>query len=213
MKKMITFICMSLLSLCLCVPAMAAASSPGTDVKPEEGTIVKGDGTTVDITDPEELKEYLDIREPSAAPETVEDYVTMNSFDVTLPSDVASAEVTLYVPGVKKGDVVMVRIFVDGQWVNVEAVVVDDNKVKVKLLHSGTVEILKLSSGQQPGDDPGDKPGSGDGTGSGTSSGGNTSATSPKTGEGAAFPAACILAVVAGGVALAAGYKAKKISE
>lgn len=213
MNKIIKLISAFLLSMALIVPISAASLSPEKEVVPEEGTITNKDGTKIDITDPDKLKEYLNIKEPSVEPERINGYAAISSFDVTLPPEAASAKVILHVPGVKKGDVVMVRIYVDGQWVNVEAIVIDDDKVQVTIEHSGTIEILKKTSSSSSGTDTpviNNNGSSSNGTGT---DGRNTSSVSPKTGEGNAFNIACILAVSFGILALMAGIKAKKISE
>lgn len=211
MKKIINLMTVVLLFIILIVPISAASLSPEKEVVPEEGTITNKDGTKIDITDPEKLKEYLNIKEPSVEPERVSGYAALNSFDVTLPPEAASAKIILHVPGVKKGDVVMVRIYVDGQWVNVEAIVIDDDKVQVTIEHSGTIEILKKTSSSGSGTDT--PVINNNGSSSTGTDGRNTSSVSPKTGEGNLFNIACILAVSFGILALMAGIKAKKISE
>lgn len=212
MNKITKLITTILLSTLLINPVSAAAPSPEKQVIPQEGTITKTDGTTVDISDPEELKEYLNIKEPSVAPERVSGYAAINSFDVTLPAEAASAEVILHVPGVKKGDTVMVRIYVDGRWVNVEAIVIDDNKVKVTIEHSGTIEILKKNTPTGSGTDTPVINNPGSSSNGSTTGGHNTSSISPKTGEGNTYPMACTLAVIFGIVAIVSAIKAKKIS-
>lgn len=209
MKKITAMLTAILLCLAMCIQVMAAdVMSPVEDVIALEGTITLSDGTVINVTDPETMKQYLTIVPAENAAEPVEGYTTLKTFDVKFSANVSSADVVLYVPGVKAGDTITVRMLIDGQWVTVEAVVIGDNKIRVKIPGSGTMQVLKKeSSGSNttPGDNTGNT--------SGNTTGSNTSSTSPKTGENSAFPMACAAFAVFAVVALTAGYKAKKISE
>lgn len=199
MKKITCFLVAVAMMLSMTISAMAAAPSPGTEVKPNGGEIVLVDGTVIQVDNPDEMAEFIQITKSEVKPETMDGYTNLSTIDVKLADNVDSMKVILYVPGVKKGDTIIVRMLVDGQWMNVEAVVIDDNKVQVTLTKSGTLAILKESTG------------TGAGTGTGDSqSGGNTSSTSPKTGESNAFPMAYTAVAVLGAAAVFAGYKAKK---
>lgn len=199
MKKITCFLVAVAMMLSMTISAMAAAPSPGTEVKPNGGEIVLVDGTVIQVDNPDEMAEFIQITKSEVKPETMDGYTNLSTIDVKLADNVDSMKVILYVPGVKKGDTIIVRMLVDGQWMNVEAVVIDDNKVQVTLTKSGTLAILKESTG------------TGAGTGTGDSqSGENTSSTSPKTGESNAFPMAYTAVAVLGAAAVFAGYKAKK---
>lgn len=199
MKKITCFLVAVAMMLSMTISAMAAAPSPGTEVKPNGGEIVLVDGTVIQVDNPDEMAEFIQITKSEVKPETMDGYTNLSTIDVKLADNVDSMKVILYVPGVKKGDTIIVRMLVDGQWMNVEAVVIDDNKVQVTLTKSGTLAILKESTG------------TGAGTGAGDSqSGENTSSTSPKTGESNAFPMAYTAVAVLGAAAVFAGYKAKK---
>lgn len=199
MKKITRFLVAVAMMLSMTISAMAAAPSPGTEVKPNGGEIVLVDGTVIQVDNPDEMAEFIQITKSEVKPETMDGYTNLSTIDVKLADNVDSMKVILYVPGVKKGDTIIVRMLVDGQWMNVEAVVIDDNKVQVTLTKSGTLAILKESTG------------TGAGTGTGDSqSGENTSSTSPKTGESNAFPMAYTAVAVLGAAAVFAGYKAKK---
>lgn len=199
MKKITCFLVAVAMMLSMTISAMAAAPSPGTEVKPNGGEIVLEDGTVIQVDNPDEMAEFIQITKSEVKPETMDGYTNLSTIDVKLADNVDSMKVILYVPGVKKGDTIIVRMLVDGQWMNVEAVVIDDNKVQVTLTKSGTLAILKESTG------------TGAGTGTGDSqSGENTSSTSPKTGESNAFPMAYTAVAVLGAAAVFAGYKAKK---
>lgn len=181
-----------LLIFSLTVPVMAVPS-PDKDVTGVEVNVIMKDGSTMELTNSAEINAYLNVRSASVKASAMKGYSALTSFDVTLPEEAESAEVTFHVPGVKKGDTVMVKMYVNGEWIEVEATVVDDNMVKVLIKNSGTIAIYVK-----------DKEGA---------SAGNGSGTSPKTGEGAAFPAACTMAVLFGVIACIAGYKARRISE
>lgn len=199
MKKITCFLVAVAMMLSMTISAMAAAPSPGTEVKPNGGEIVLEDGTVIQVDNPDEMAEFIQTTESEVKPETMDGHTNLSTIDVKLADNVDSMKVILYVPGVKKGDTIIVRMLVDGQWMNVEAVVIDDNKVQVTLTKSGTLAILKESTG------------TGAGTGTGDSqSGENTSSTSPKTGESNAFPMAYTAVAVLGAAAVFAGYKAKK---
>ena len=109
---------------------------------------------------------------------------------------ITSADVILHVPGVKIGDTILVRILVNGQWVDVEAEVVGDDQIRVKLTQAGTIEIQKATGSNGGGGD--------------NAQGSNTSSKSPKTGETSALPAAYAVFAVCGVAAVAAGMKLRK---
>lgn len=224
MKKFISVLTALALVCMACTTVMAAAiSSPMKVVIPEEGTVTTVDGETINVNNPEEMKKYLEVQDTDKSAEEVSGYSPLTVFDVKFHG-ITSAETILYVPGVKKGDKIIVRMYANGKWIDVEAEVIEDNKVKVKLLQEGTLEILKASSnngGNNGGNGNGtDKPGnntdnSGNNTngnngtnGSGSAHGSNTSAKSPKTGETNALPAAY---AVFAGCALAAGTAGMKL--
>lgn len=207
MKKLSRFLVAVVMMLCMTVSVMAAAPSPGIDVRPEGGNVVLEDGTVVDVNDPEELSKYVQVTDPTREPEKLDGHTNLGTVDIILSSGVGSAKITLYVPGVKKGDTVVVRIFINGQWVNVDAVVIDDNKVQVTVSESGTLEILKVNTGSGSGTGSDSETGSGD-----QKPGENGSSTSPKTGESNALPAAYAVFAVLGVTAVMAGYKAKKLN-
>lgn len=202
MKKWLSLIVGVILTVCMSVSVMAAQPSPGTDVRPEEGEIILEDGTVLDITDPDELAKYIIITDPSREPEKIPGNSTLKVFDVIVSENVSSAEVVLHVPGVKMGDTVIVKMFVDGKWVEVEAEVIADNKIRIKVTGSATFAIYKKDSAS------GNTGGNTEGT-----EGSNTSTTSPKTGETSAVPAAYAAFAILAAVAVLSGYKAKKISK
>ena len=125
---------------------------------------------------------------------------------------ITSADVILHVPGVKIGDTVLVRMFVNGQWVDVEAEVVGDDQIKVKLTQAGTIEIQKATGSNGGGVNSADNSGnnSNGNTGTNNTQGSNTSSKSPKTGETNALPAAYAVFAVCGVAAVAAGMKLRK---
>ena len=130
---------------------------------------------------------------------------------------ITGADVILHVPGVKIGDTILVRILVNGQWVDVEAEVVGDDQIRVKLTQAGTIEIQKATGSNGGGGDNADNSGNNsngnnsDGnTGANNTQGSNTSSKSPKTGETSALPAAYAVFAVCGVAAVAAGMKLRK---
>ena len=223
MKKLISVLAALVLTCMTCVTAMAQPPSPGLDIIPGEGTVTTTDGEVINVNDPETMEKYVKIEKTEEVPESPEQpgYSSISVFDVIF-NGITEADTTLYVPGVKEGDTVIVRMFANGKWIDVEAEVVGDNKVRVKLTQQGTLEILKASSTNgnngngtdKPGDNNGGTDNSGNNTngsngdnGTGNTQGSNTSTKSPKTGETNALPAA--YAVFAGCV-LAAGVAGKK---
>lgn len=204
MKKWLNLMVCVVLTICMSVSVMAAQPSPGTDVRPEEGEVVLEDGTILDITDPDELGKYIIVTKPSREPEQIPGNSTLKVFDVIVSDNVSSASVVLHVPGVKVGDTVIVRMFVDGKWVEVEAEVIADNKIRINVTGSATFAIYKKdSAGGQTG---------GETEGTEGNEGSNTSSTSPKTGETSAVPAAYAAFAVLAVIAVLSGYKAKKES-
>ena len=211
MKKLISILAALVLTCMMSVNAMAAVSSPGKEVIPEKGTVTTTDGEKIDVNDPETLKQYIQIKNTDVQAENISGYSPLTTFDVVF-NGITGADVILHVPGVKIGDTVIVRMFVNGQWVDVEAEVVGDDQIKVKLTQAGTIEIQKATGSNGGGGDNTDNSGNNsDGnTGANNTQGSNTSSKSPKTGETSALPAAYAVFAVCGVAAVAAGMKLRK---
>lgn len=195
MKKLISILVALVLTCMMSVNAMAAVSSPGKEVIPEKGTVTTTDGEKIDVNDPETLKQYIQIKNTDVQAENISGYSPLTTFDVVF-NGITSADVILHVPGVKIGDTILVRILVNGQWVDVEAEVVGDDQIRVKLTQAGTIEIQKATGSNGGGGD--------------NAQGSNTSSKSPKTGETSALPAAYAVFAVCGVAAVAAGMKLRK---
>ena len=216
MKKLISILVALVLTCMMSVNAMAAVSSPGKEVIPEKGTVTTTDGEKIDVNDPETLKQYIQIKNTDVQAENISGYSPLTTFDVVF-NGITSADVILHVPGVKIGDTILVRMLVNGQWVDVEAEVVGDDQIRVKLTQAGTIEIQKATGSNGGGGDNADNSGNNsngnnsDGnTGANNTQGSNTSSKSPKTGETSALPAAYAVFAVCGVAAVAAGMKLRK---
>ena len=207
MKKLISVLAAFVLTCMTCVTAMAAISSPAKEVIPERGTVTTTDGEVIEINDSETLKKYLEIRNTDVTAEDVPGYSPLTVFEVKFHG-IKDADVILHVPGVKKGDTIIVRMFVNGQWVDVEAEVVDDDQVRVKLTQEGVIEILKATS-SNGGNNTGNNSGNGTAGSNGTK-GSNTSTTSPKTGETNTLPVAYAVFAVCVAVTAVSGMKLRK---
>ena len=194
MKKLISILAALVLTCMMGVNAMAAVSSPGKEVIPEKGTVTTTDGEKIDVNDPETLKQYIQIKNTDVQAENISGYSPLTTFDVVF-NGITGADVILHVPGVKIGDTILVRMLVNGQWVDVEAEVVGDDQIRVKLTQAGTIEIQKATGSNGGGDN---------------TQGSNTSSKSPKTGETSALPAAYAVFAVCGAAAVAAGMKLRK---
>ena len=216
MKKLISILVALVLTCMMSVNAMAAVSSPGKEVIPEKGTVTTTDGEKIDVNDPETLKQYIQIKNTDVQAENISGYSPLTTFDVVF-NGITSADVILHVPGVKIGDTILVRMLVNGQWVDVEAEVVGDDQIRVKLTQAGTIEIQKATGSNGGGGDNADNSGNNsngnnsDGnTGANNTQGSNTSSKSPKTGETSALSAAYAVFAVCGVAAVAAGMKLRK---
>lgn len=194
MKKLISILAALVLTCMMGVNAMAAVSSPGKEVIPEKGTVTTTDGEKIDVNDPETLKQYIQIKNTDVQAENISGYSPLTTFDVVF-NGITGADVILHVPGVKIGDTILVRMLVNGQWVDVEAEVVGDDQIRVKLTQAGTIEIQKATGSNGGGDN---------------TQGSNTSSKSPKTGETSALPAAYAVFAVCGAAAVTAGMKLRK---
>lgn len=216
MKKLVSILIALVLTCMMCVTVMADVSSPGKEVIPEKGTVSTTDGEKIDVNDPETLKQYVQIKDTNVQAENISGYSPLTTFEVGF-NGITSADVTLHVPGVKIGDTVLVRMFVNGQCVDVEAEVVGDDQIRVKLTQAGTIEIQKATGSNGGVGDNADNSGNNfngnnsDGnTGANNTQGSNTSSKSPKTGETSALPAAYAVFAVCGAAAVAAGMKLRK---
>lgn len=203
MKKLISVLAALVVACMTCVTAMAAISSPEKVVIPERGTVTTTDGEVIEINDAETFSRYIEIKNTDVSAENVEGYSPLTVFEVKFKG-ITSADVILHVPGVKAGDTIIVRMFVNGQWVDVEAEVIGDNQIRLKLTQAGVIEILKATS-SNGGNGTGNNT---DNTNGSSTSGSNTSSKSPKTGETNALPAAyavftvCVLAAGVAGIKL-----------
>lgn len=216
MKKLISILVALVVTCMMSVNAMAAVSSPGKEVIPEKGTVTTTNGEKIDVNNPETLKQYIQIKNTDVQAENISGYSPLTTFDVVF-NGITDADVILHVPGVKIGDTILVRMLVNGQWVDVEAEVVGDDQIRVKLTQAGTIEIQKATGSNGGGGDNADNSGNNsngnnsDGnTGANNTQGSNTSSKSPKTGETSALPAAYAVFAVCGAAAVVAGMKLRK---
>ena len=225
MKRIISVLTMLILICTTCISVMAVPS-PRRDAVPVRGTITLSDGSVIAVDDEETMQKYVVLHETDVQPEQISGYSVMTTLEVEFKDGVQSAIVVLHIPGIKKGDRLIVRMLINGEWVDLEAEAVDDDMVQVKLTQAGVIEILRADSSQNNngGNDNGNgqNNGSGDtknnGSGGTNSSNGtqgsnsgvnkNTSTTSPKTGESNVFPMAC---AVFFGCVLAAAVSASRI--
>ena len=225
MKRIISVLTMLVLTCTTCISVMAVPS-PRRGAVPVRGTITLSDGSVIAVDDEETMQKYVVLHETDVQPEQISGYSVITTLEVEFKDGVQSAIVVLHIPGIKKGDRLIVRMLINGEWIDLEAEAVDDDMVQVKLTQAGVIEILRADSSQNNngGNDNGNgqNNGSGDtknnGSGGTNSSNGtqgsnsgvnkNTSTTSPKTGESNAFPMAC---AVFFGCVLAAAVSASRI--
>jgi hypothetical protein len=211
MKKIYSIALAVLLVFALTMSVNAAVSSPEKEVSVSGGSVTLTDGTKVSGTN---VGNFVSVKKGTTASAGGNGYSSVaGSFDIQLADGVASSTVQVYLAGVKAGDTVTVRMLVDGEWVTIEgAKVVADNTVEIPVTAAGTYDVLVPTSDEGNGSE-----GNGSETGTGsttststTSTGSNSSTTSPKTGEGAQFPAAVMAAMVFGVCAVLSGRKARK---
>ena len=204
MKRLISILTSLFLICVTCVPAMAAIVSPAKEVIPVRGTVTTTDGEKLIINDSDTLRKYLEIKNTDVTAENISGYSVVAVFD-TVFHGITDADVVLHVPGIKAGDTVIVRMYIGGKWVDIEAEVVGDNEIRVHLTQEGTVEILKAVDNN--GTNNSNKPGTNSSTGT---NGKNSSSKSPKTGESNALPAACAVFALCALTAVTAKRKATK---
>ncbi len=212
MKKIISVLAMLVLICTSCIGVMAApsVSSPVKETTPVSGTITLSDGSVITVNDAETMQKYIVIRGTDVAAEQISGYSSLAVFEAVFKDGVQSGTVVFHVAGVKAGDKLIVRMLVNGEWVDLEAEAIGDDLVQIKLTQPGVIEILKADSSQNGN---GSDNGSGNAGSNGTQnngSGANTSATSPKTGESNALPAACAVFFVCALATTASGLKLKR---
>ena len=160
MKKAIQFLCVLLIVAMLAVPASAAGFTASVEQKGAPVAAEK-DVTVTALVDlekaPAEVKkavedahksiaeaksvveavpELKDVLKEVAPKADAKNLVVRDLFYVQLDKELAEGEtktVTFKAEGVEKGDVLIVMVFVDGEWV-----IVDADKVEVK---NGTVKV------------------------------------------------------------------------
>lgn len=221
MKKIISVLAMLVLICTSCIGVMAApsVSSPMREITPVSGTITFSNGSMITVNDAETMQKYIVVRDTDVAAEQISGYSSLAVFEVVFKDGVQSGTVVFHVAGVKAGDKLIVRMLINGEWVDLEAEAIGDDLVQVKLTQPGVIEILKADSSQNGGNGSNNGSGNGSNNGSGNAgsngtqnngSGANTSATSPKTGENNALPAACAVFFVCALAATASGLKLKR---
>lgn len=153
MKKAIQFICALLIIATLALPASAAGFTPSVEQKGAPATVEKDVQVTalVDLDKaPAEVKKAVEAAQKSiadaksvaeAAPAVVEvlktvaptvkasDLVVRDLFHVALDKGLANGEkktITFKAEGIEKDSVLIVMVFVDGEWV-----VVDSKNVEI----------------------------------------------------------------------------------
>ena len=108
MKKWISVLTV-LVMLCVTCLSVAAAPSPSKDTIAQSGTVVTNDGEKLSIDNPDDLSKYLQVKDTDELQaEKIQNYLNVAVFKVTM-INIKSAEVIIYVPGIKATDTIIVR--------------------------------------------------------------------------------------------------------
>lgn len=111
MKKWISVLTV-LVMLCVTCLSAAAAPSPSKNTIAQSGTIVTNNGEKLSIDNPVDLSKYLQVEDTNELKaEEIQNYLNVAVFKVTM-INIKSAEVTIYVPGIKATDTIIVRKYV-----------------------------------------------------------------------------------------------------
>lgn len=111
MKKWISVLTV-LVMLCVTCLSVAAAPSPSKDTIAQSGTVVTNDGEKLSIDNPDDLSKYLQVKDTDELQaEKIQNYLNVAVFKVTM-INIKSAEVIIYVPGIKAIDTIIVRKYV-----------------------------------------------------------------------------------------------------
>ena len=111
MKKWISVLTV-LVMLCVTCLSVAAAPSPSKDTIAQSGTVVTNDGEKLSIDNPDDLSKYLQVKDTDELQaEKIQNYLNVAVFKVTM-INIKSAEVIIYVPGIKATDTIIVRKYV-----------------------------------------------------------------------------------------------------
>lgn len=111
MKKWISVLTV-LVMLCVTCLSAAAAPSPSKNTIAQSGTIVTNNGEKLSIDNPVDLSKYLQVEDTNELKaEEIQNYLNVAVFKVTM-INIKSAEVIIYVPGIKATDTIIVRKYV-----------------------------------------------------------------------------------------------------
>ena len=111
MKKWISVLTV-LVMLCVTCLSVAAAPSPSKNTIAQSGTVVTKDGEKISIDNPVDLSKYLQVEDTDELKaEEIQNYLNVAVFKVTM-INIKSAEVIIYVPGIKATDTIIVRKYV-----------------------------------------------------------------------------------------------------
>lgn len=111
MKKWISVLTV-LVMLCVTCLSVAAAPSPSKNTIAQSGTVVTSDGEKLSIDNPDDLSKYLQVKDTDELQaEKIQNYLNVAVFKVTM-INIKSAEVIIYVPGIKATDTIIVRKYV-----------------------------------------------------------------------------------------------------
>lgn len=111
MKKWISVLTVMVM-LCVTCLSAAAAPSPSKNTIAQSGTVVTKDGEKISIDNPVDLSKYLQVEDTDELKaEEIQNYLNVAVFKVTM-INIKSAEVIIYVPGIKATDTIIVRKYV-----------------------------------------------------------------------------------------------------
>lgn len=111
MKKWISVLTV-LVMLCVTCLSVAAAPSPSKNTIAQSGTVVTNNGEKLSIDNPVDLSKYLQVEDTNELKaEEIQNYLNVAVFKVTM-INIKSAEVIIYVPGIKATDTIIVRKYV-----------------------------------------------------------------------------------------------------
>ena len=111
MKKWISVLTVMVM-LCVTCLSAAAAPSPSRGTIAQSGTVVTNNGEKISIDNSDDLSKYLQVEDTNELKaEEIQNYLNVAVFKVTM-INIKSAEVIIYVPGIKATDTIIVRKYV-----------------------------------------------------------------------------------------------------
>ena len=111
----------------------------------ERGIVTTIDGETINIDDPEFMKQYISVEMTDKQIDSIDGYLIITIFKVNF-LNIIKADANFYVSGVREGDTIIAKELVNNVWQTIDSTVLSDNEFNIKLNQEGIIAIYKKTT-------------------------------------------------------------------